>query len=109
MTISKDLAGWELEKALYLIQTANNLKMDLEDTEVNVNNNSGYVYLYNEFYNFCLYMNINCELQKSDVYVIYTDMETGAEIHASLNTFKDLKDIENWCYNLEYNNIKNND
>lgn len=109
MTISKNLAGWELEKALYLIQTANSLKMDLDDVITDVNNNSGYVYLYNEFYNFCLYMNINCELKKSDVYVIFTDIETGEETEENLSTFKDLKDIQNWCYNLELANIQNND
>jgi hypothetical protein len=45
MKISEKLQGWELDKALYLIQTANKLGMVLNDAIIDVNNNSGYVYI----------------------------------------------------------------
>jgi|688.fasta_scaffold20537_13 hypothetical protein len=96
MKISENLQGWELDKALYLIKTANNLGMVLNDAIIDVNNNSGYVYIYSENYDFCLYMPINCELILNDVYVLYTDMNNGQEFEICLNELFSLKQIKIW-------------
>ena len=96
MEISKRLQGWELEKAIYLIQTANKLGMNLDYAITDVNNSSGYVYLYSEDYDFTLYMDINCELVLKDVYVLYTDMNNGEETQISLSELLNLKHIEIW-------------
>lgn len=96
MKISEKLQGWELDKALYLIQTANKLGMVLNDAIIDVNNNSGYVYIYSENYDFCLYMPINCELRLKDVYVLYTDMNNGEEFEISMNELLNLKHIKIW-------------
>lgn len=101
MKISEKLQGWELEKALYLIKVANQINMQLSEyTIVDVNNTSGYVYLWEENYNFSLFMPINCELQKSDVYALYTDSMNGEEFDISLIDVTDVTEIELWADDL---------
>jgi len=108
MNISNKLSIWELQKAMYLITCANDLNMTLSDlTYIDVNIHSGYTYLYDENYNFTLYMPINCDLIKSDVYVLYCDNHNGDETETTLNTFINLKEIEIWCDEVETAYIKN--
>jgi hypothetical protein len=97
------MTSWEIEKASYLIITAKQLGMDLQCYgEVAVNQYSGYTYIWLEDYDFTLYMPINCELKREDVYVLYTDSETGEETEESLKHFETLKDIYEFI-----NTIKN--
>ena len=104
MKISDKLQGWELEKALYLINIANKIKMELNEyTIIDVNNNSGYVYLWNENYNFSLYMPINCELQKSDVYALYSDFDNGEETEIDLSDINHVNELEVYFGNLHNN------
>ena len=104
MKISEKLQGWELEKALFLINTANKINMELNEyTIVDVNNNSGYVYLWNENYNFSLYMPINCELQKSDVYALYSDFDNGEETEIDLSDINHVNELELYFGNLHNN------
>lgn len=104
MKISTQLQGWELEKALYLIKVAKDLNMQLgEFTIVDVNNTTGNVYLWDENYMFSLYMPINCELQKSDVYVLYTDFDNGDEIEIDLADITNVDEIEYWINDIENN------
>jgi hypothetical protein len=98
------LEGWELTKAIYLVQSAKELEMNLNTYgEISVNPNSGYTYLWSEDYPFSLYMPIQCELSKDDIYVLYTNMENGEETEEVLSEFKDLKDIYNWVEHIEKN------
>ena len=99
----KTMTLWELEKAMFLLKTARELNMDISTSEliVSVNNNSGYTYLWSENYNFTLYMPISCELTREDVYVLWTNSETGEEIEENFSEFFNLKDIENWANELE--------
>ena len=99
------MTSWEIEKASYLILTAKRLGMDLYSYgEVAVNKNSGYTYIWLEDYNFTLYMPINCDLTRDDVYVLYTHFETGEETAESLKEFKTLNDIEEWVSFIEFSN-----
>lgn len=102
MKISEKLQGWELEKALYLIKVANQINMQLSEyTIVDVNNNTGYVYLWDENYNFSLYMPIiYCDLIKDDVYALYTDFDNGDEHEIDLSSITDVEQIENWIDDL---------
>jgi hypothetical protein len=101
MKISEKLQGWELDKALYLIKVANSINMELSEyTIVDVNNNSGYVYLFDDNYNFSLYMPINCDLIKDDVYALYTDFDNGDEHEIDLSTINDVSQIDLWIDEL---------
>ena len=101
MKISQKLQGWELEKALYLIKVANQINMQLSEyTIVDVNNISGYVYLFDDNYNFSLYMPINCDLIKDDVYALYIDFDNGDEHEIDLSSISDVEQIENWIDDL---------
>ena len=98
------LEGWELTKAIYLIQKAKELGMTLDGYgEIAVNQNSGYTYLWSEDYPFTLYMPIVCELSNDDVYVMYTDTYNGDEIEKTLSEFNDIDEIYHWVKSLENN------
>ena len=96
------MSNWECQKAAFLILQAAELGMQVDGYgEVNVNPNSGYTYLWLDDYSFCLYMEINCDLEKRDVYVLWTNPEDGEETEARLTNFKHLKDIYEGVDELE--------
>ena len=96
-----DMGSWELAKACYLITTAKNLGMDLKgEGEIAVNPDSGNTYLWNEDYDFTLYMPISCELKEEDVWVLWTNLENGEEVEETLNEFFCLSAIEEWIEKL---------
>jgi len=91
------MVGWERTKALFLASTAENLGMSLDGYgEVAVNPNSGYTYIWLKDYNFTLYMPINCELNKSDVWVLYSCPYDGEESEIQLED-DTLNDLEEWA------------
>lgn len=102
------MGSWERQKAMYLIRVAEDLGMDTEGYgELAVNENSGYTYLWLEDYYFTLYMPINCELQLSDVYALYSCPYNGEETETCLisdkkgiQTLTTLKDLEKWAEEL---------
>jgi len=47
-----------------------------------------------------LYMPINCDLKKEDVYVLHYNYESGEEIEECLSIFENLDDIEQWSDRL---------
>lgn len=99
------MTSWEIEKGAYLTLTAKSLGMDLQSYgELSVNEYSGHTYLWLEDYEFTLYMPINCELKREDVYVLYTDMETGEEHDESLAQFVVLNDITEWIEEIKNEN-----
>ena len=98
----EDMCDWERKKAIFLMGEAEKLGYSLKDYgEVAVNTTSGYVYIWSENYNFSLYMPISCELVKTDIYALWTNLEDGEEIEMPLKEDTTLKDIEEWSESLE--------
>lgn len=96
-----EMCDWERKKAIFLMGIAEELGIDTTGCgEVAVNPNSGYTYLWSENYNFTLYMPINCELVKKDVYALWTNLEDRHEEETSIEGM-DLKDIEEWAEETE--------
>lgn len=96
------MCRWEREKALYLVQAAEELGMNTEGYgELAVNPNSGYTYLWLEDYPFTLYLPIHCELEEKDVWVMWTDPEDGEEVETTLDKFADIDEIYEWVKGLE--------
>jgi hypothetical protein len=100
----EQMTNWELDKANFLIQTARQLGMSLQSYgEVSVNPNSGYTYLWSEDYTFTLFMPISCELDKENIFVLWTNSINGEEVEESLVEFEDIDAIYRWVENLENN------
>lgn len=116
-----NMCEWEHQKALFLMQEANKLGYNYLSTygEVDVNQNSGYVYLWSDNYLFSLYMPISCKLDTSDIGVNYTDTE-GNEHQELLQEFIDstnkpnslnltiISAINIWIESIEDEIVKNN-
>lgn len=97
----ENMCKWEIEKAIFLQKTAVDLGMDLTGYgEVAVNQNSGYTYLWLEDYSFTLYMPINCDLLKTDVWALWTNPEDGEEHETNLISDTTLNDLEQWAEKL---------
>lgn len=98
-----DMTAWERKKAIFLMEIAESLGIELDSSygEVAVNQNSGYVYIWNEDYNFSLYMPIDCELKKTNIYALWTCSYCGEEIEYQLNEKDTLKDIEKETEGIE--------
>ena len=104
-----EMGDWERKKAVFLMGIAENLGISLKDYgEIAVNPNSGYTYLWNESYNFSLYMPINCELVKSDIIALWSCGECGTEEEYNLQENDSLKDIEKAINEIEINHNKEN-
>jgi len=98
------MCEWERKKAIFLMYISDNLGYDLSNAEVDVNSSSGYVYVWSEDFNFSLYMPINCDLIKSDVWALWTNSEDGEEIEFNLKDDTTLKNLEDWVRGLEVKN-----
>ena len=97
-----EMCDWERKKAIFLMGVAEDLGYNLKDYgECAVNKNSGYVYVWSENYSFSLYMPINCELVKSDIYALWTNSINGNEEEMSLTNNTTLKEIDEWAESLE--------
>lgn len=95
------MCDWERKKAVFLLNVAESLGMDTSGYgDLAVNSNSGYTYLWLEDYCFTLYMPINCELVKSDVWALWTNSEDDEEIEINLKEDTTLQDLEEWADNL---------
>lgn len=94
-----EMSEWERKKAIFLMGVAEELGISLNDCygEVAVNDNSGFVYVWSEDYNFSLYMPIKCELKKSDVCALWTNSNNGDEKTFNLKENTTLQDIEEWA------------
>lgn len=98
----ENMSETQIDKAHFLIKSALDYSMRISGYgELNVNPNSGYTYLWLEDYPFCLCMPINCDLIKSDVYVLWTNFNDGREVKESLSSFGSLVHIYEWVNNLE--------
>ena len=88
------MCDWERKKAIYLLSVAEDLGINTSSYgELDVNSSSGYTYLWVEDYNFSLYMPINCDLVKTDIYALWSCSECGQEEETSLKADDSLNDI----------------
>ena len=98
----ESMCDWERKKAIFLLEVAENLGMDVSEYgNLAVNPNSGYTYLWLEDYYFTLYMPINCELKKCGVYALWNNPETGDETEMQLDENTTLNDLETWAKNQD--------
>ena len=99
---NKNMCSWELQKAGFLISEAGKLGMNVSGYGfVDVNPNSGYTYIWLEDYNFTLYMPINCELVKTDIYALFSCPVDGEEEEMQLEDNTRLVDLEKWAEKLD--------
>lgn len=99
---NKNMGEWELQKASFLMLEASKLGMKITGYgQCDVNQSSGNTYLWLEDYNFCLFMPINCELVKSDIYASYSCPINGEETELALEDKTTLKDLEKWASKLD--------
>ena len=102
-----NMCDWERKKAIFLLKVADELDFNLNTYgELSVNQNSGYTYLWSENYNFTLYMPIDCELRKEDIYALWSCPECGEEIETQLTTRDTLQDIEESINEIEKRHMK---
>jgi len=100
------MCDWERKKAIFILSVAEELGMNTSGYgEVAVNPNSGYTYLWLEDYSFTLYMPINCDLVKSDIWALWSNPNDGEEIEMQLSEDTTLKELEDWASGL-YETIK---
>lgn len=103
-----NMCSWERQKAVFLIGLAEELGINLDNYgEVAVNENSGYTYLWSEGLNFSLYIPINCELKKTDVYALWNCSYCGNEEETQLKDEDNLNDIEERIQEIEKEHLKN--
>lgn len=103
-----EMGTWERQKALFIISVAEDMGMDIDGYgEIGVNPNSGYTYVWCEDYNFTLYMPINCELQKTDMYASWFNSDNGDEEDFKLEKGTTLSDIEERTEEMERVNNEN--
>jgi hypothetical protein len=95
------MGSWERRKAMFLLETAESLGMNTNSYgKLGVNQNSRYTYLWLEDYNFTLYVPINCDLTRSDVWILHTNIYDGEETKTTLDNMT-LKDIYSWVDSIE--------
>jgi hypothetical protein len=98
------IKGTDLNKALQLIKTAQDLKMELECYgEVATNSRTGNVYLWLEDYPFVLFIGPSDNI----VRVLWTDTYTDEEVEECLDTFSDLDELYYWIEKLEEESNEN--
>lgn len=96
----KNMGTWEKRKALYLMEVAMDLNIELDETvEIGVNQNSGYVYLFSYELPFVLYLPISCELNRDDVWVSTVDNMSGEE-HERVLGDATQSELELWAYKV---------
>lgn len=96
-----EMTKWERQKALFLLETAEELGYNTESYgELSVNTSSGYVYIWSEWHDFSLFMPINCDLIKTDVFALWTNHINGEEEEFRLEDETTLNDIEEWVEEL---------
>jgi len=97
MEIKQNLSTNVMRKIGLLLVKASELGMDCSQYGIaNVNQNSGYTYLWLEDYNFTLYI----DLHDDTIYALWTDSNDGNEIKIDISDMS-LDDIDEWVENCE--------
>jgi hypothetical protein len=94
---NKNLCNNELRKIALLMTKASNLGMDLSSYGfADVNNNSGYTYLWLEDYPFTLFIDLNTD----KIWAVWSHPEDGEETFIEVGN-QCLFELQSWAYKLE--------
>lgn len=99
------MGSWERKKAMYLLEVAEEIGYDTEWGQIGLNDSSGNVWLWSENHMTCLYMTINCDLTKNDIWVMYSSPENGHEFEIELGQ-RTLKEIEKWAQYVDEHHLE---
>ena len=96
------LNNWEGQKAIFMMHIAEQFGFETsKHTQIGVNPNSGNTWVWDEFWSVCLYMPINCDLKMSDIWVCWTNPESGEEHELQLSEFENILEMNKWVQELE--------
>ena len=96
------LGNWERQKAIYILHQAEQFGLaTTQHTQLGVNPHSGNTWVWDEDWLVCLYMPINCELKASDIWVCWTNPESGEEHELQLSEFENILEMNKWVQELE--------
>ena len=98
MNIQQGLCGNELRKVGLLITEASRFGMDLEHGEVGVNSSSGNVWLWDEDFNFSLYLDLN---EDDIIYACWNHWDTDREEIIESSKFHTIYELNKWAEELE--------
>ena len=97
-----ELGNWERQKAIFMMHIAEQFGLKLSKyTELGANLNSGNTWLWDEDWSVCLFMPINCELKASDIWVCWSNPESGEEHELQLSEFDNILEMNKWVQELE--------
>lgn len=99
-----EIGPWEFEKISYIFKAVRErFGIDLwqKGTQVGVNPNSGYSWVWSDDYPVSWYMPINCELRHEDVYASWSDPDNGDEHEAEISLFKSADEVWEWVDELQ--------
>lgn len=104
--IPANACEWEAEKIMYIFKAVREqLGVDLwGDAQTGVNPHSGYSWVWSEHYPVSFYMPISCQLTPGDVWILYSDPDTGGEHEKTLVEFASMDEILAWVDDLEDGN-----
>jgi len=98
-----EIGPWEFEKISYIFRAVRErfgIDLWVKGTQVGVNPNSGYSWVWNEDYPVSWYMPINCELRHEDVYAHWSNPDDGQEHECEISEFHSADDIWAWVDEL---------
>jgi len=96
------LNNWERQKAIFIMYCAERFGFETSrHTQIGVNQNSGYTWVWDEYWPVSIYMPIDCELKMMDVWVCWTNPEDGEEHEQSLFSFHSKEHLYHWVAQLE--------
>jgi hypothetical protein len=101
-----EIGPWEFEKISYIFKAVRErFGIDLweKGTQVGVNPNSGYSWVWSENYPVSWYMPINCELTHEHVFAAWSNSEDGKEHEMEIVHFHNQDEIWQWCEECEAN------
>lgn len=95
---NKNLCNNELRKIALLMTKASDLGMNLSSYgEADVNNNSGYTYLWLEDYPFTLFIGLGSD----DIWALWSNPEDGEETVTNVIDEMTLDNLYDWVADLE--------
>jgi hypothetical protein len=108
LELPENVSLWEAEKIVYTFRAVKD-RFDLDlfgEAIAGVNPHSGYAYIWSDSFPVSFFMPINCELQQSDVWALWTDPENGTEYEAQITDFDSIDGLNKWVEDCEAGRIE---